>query len=278
MIRRNHAGQHLLITQDDHAKLSGRFAEHIGNAMFARVSPSVILACSMHDSGWPIHDDLPTLNSKNLPLDVFETPRPIAVEVWSASTQRTAAIDPYAGLLVSLHSLSLSARAAAHLNQQADPFDAAQMKERFETNKFQHKQIEIQEALRRQLGMRTDIPLTLGLASPGLDGGEDQLLFDFQILQAMDQLSLAVCCTDIPFPTAGRVNTRTGESPVRLHFRRVNGNDVTVTPWLFDAPMLQCTISGRSLPARPWASEQEFRAAYQHADNQHISLLLRDAA
>ena len=69
------------------------------------------------------------------------------------------------------------------------------MRARFENNKFQHRQIEIQEEVRGKLGMRTDIPLTLGLAGSGFDLREDQLHFDFRWLQALDQISLGICCT-----------------------------------------------------------------------------------
>ena len=42
-------------------------------------------------------------------------------------------------------------------------------KKRDEMNKFQHREIERQEKLRRKLGLRTDVPLTLGVAKAGID-------------------------------------------------------------------------------------------------------------
>jgi hypothetical protein len=44
----------------------------------------------LHDCGWPLHDERPTLNEAGLPLDVFESPRAIALEVWQASAERAA--------------------------------------------------------------------------------------------------------------------------------------------------------------------------------------------
>src|ERR1051325_1057408 len=110
MIRREEQGSFLLIAQHDHALISGQLAEQFGNARFAQPQPyrQVIKGVSLHDCGWALHDEQPTINPDGMPLDVFETPREIALKVWTASVDRVAAQDPYAGLLVSLHVLSLS--------------------------------------------------------------------------------------------------------------------------------------------------------------------------
>ena len=54
-------------------------------------------------------------------------------------------------------------------------FDVAKLSERFEVNKFQHREVERQEQLRRQLGLRTDLPLTHGLAEPQASAEDDQV-------------------------------------------------------------------------------------------------------
>ncbi len=107
MIRRRQGNDLLLITQDDHAALSGRLAKHIGNKQFSMPSPFhlVIEGVSLHDCGWPLHDDHPTLNADGLPRNVFEMPPLLAVEVWGESSSRAAVVHPYVGLLVSLHGL-----------------------------------------------------------------------------------------------------------------------------------------------------------------------------
>src|SRR5215207_9949665 len=109
MIRRRVENEFWLITQHDHALLSGELAKHVGNKLFDPPSESAIKGISLHDCGWPVHDDQPTLNSKHLPIDVFESTPEIGLKVWQAGSERAAAAgDDYAGLLVSLHVLSLS--------------------------------------------------------------------------------------------------------------------------------------------------------------------------
>src|SRR3954451_11877586 len=164
MIRRRVGDEFWLIPQHDHAILSGELAKHFGNAKFAKPqAASSVLGVSVHDCGWPTHDEQPTLNKDRLPIDVFETSPEIGLSVWTESSRRAAAQDTYAGLLVSLHSLSLSALATSQVFDN-EKFDVNDSRVRFEVNKFQHAQIELQEKLRHQLGLRTDIPLRLGLS------------------------------------------------------------------------------------------------------------------
>src|SRR5258708_2809162 len=120
MIRHRHDDRFLLFTQDDHARLSGTLAAHIGNLRFARADPfaPVTEAIAMHDSGWPMHDQQPTLNAEGLPLHVFETPVHISTPVWSESVRLACERGDYCGLLVSLHVMALSALAQSHY---ADP-------------------------------------------------------------------------------------------------------------------------------------------------------------
>src|SRR5258708_5908727 len=115
MIRHRQGPDFLLITQNDHAIASGLLAQQIGNELFAPPSPfgPVITAISMHDSGWPLHDEAPTVDPHGFPLHVLESPPQLTTRVWSESTVRAAAVNEYAGLLVSLHGLRLSALAGS---------------------------------------------------------------------------------------------------------------------------------------------------------------------
>lgn len=260
MIRREAGSAFFLITQDDHARLSGQLAERFGNALFAKPQPrkATLTGIRLHDAGWPLHDDEPTLNASGLPLDVFEVPRAIALKVWSTSAERAAAVDPYAGLLVSLHVLALSVYAISRAPMR-QPFDIDQLTERFEVNKFQHREVERQEQLRRQLGMGTDLPLTQGVAAPNLSAEEDQLTRNFRLLQAMDLISLCLCCTQPPADQTHEVYPRAGQSPIPLNLDRDATGVVTVNPWPFDRPRLELSVPFRRVPAKPMKDNDELR-------------------
>jgi hypothetical protein len=279
MIRRQAGDEFFLIAQHDHAVLSGQLAEHFGNTKFARPTPweSVITAVRMHDCGWPLHDDDPTLNSQGLPLDVFESPRPVALKVWAASAERAVAIDPYAGLLVSLHSLSLSILATS-LDANQEKFDASKLSERFEINKFQHREVERQEQLRRRLGLRTDLPLTHGLAEPGASDEDDQLVFNFRLLQAMDLLSLCLCCTNPPAKQSQDVFPVPGGKAVHLKMHREDDGALSVDPWPFDIGRIELRVPVRRIPGRPYRDQSDLRETLRIARVDELQFVVNSRA
>ena len=270
MIRRRIDDRWLLFTQDDHARLSGALAERLGNDAFAAPDESARRGIALHDAGWPLHDDQPTLNPDGKPLDVFETPRDIALEVWTASARRATAADPYAGLLVSLHALSLSAYAVSL--DQSRP-EQQSTRTRFAMNQFQHAQIELQESLRKRLGLRTDRPLTLGLDEGSSDPREQKLAFDFRLLQAMDQLSLNLLCTEPPAP-AMKIHPRPGQPLHEVTFHRIGSHRATLRPWPFASDSISVEIPCRVLPAEVFAGNEAFRRAFAQSPREQVAFAL----
>lgn len=265
MIRHRHGSEFYLFTQQDHAQLSGRLAEQIGGALLAKPKPSAIRGIALHDCGWPLHDDEPTLNSSGEPLHVFETPPAIATRVWAASSIRAADENPYAGLLVSLHGLHLSFMSQASHQSAHDVF---------ELNKFQHAQIELQERLRPMVGLRIDRPLTHGLAPPGTSREEDDLLYDFRLLRAMDLFSLAILCSENLSTEVKGLRPRAGDLPVDIQIEVPEKFTIRLNPWPFDRDRLEFAIPFRRVQTERFASEDPFRKAYHAARIENIAARL----
>lgn len=270
MIRRRIGDRFLLISQHDHALLAGQIASHYGNARFAPPDPiaETLRAVSLHDCGWPMHDQQPTLNKNNLPLDVFETPLPLALTLWQNAVDQASAEPDYTQLLISLHVLGLSGFAASNPHTR---------REVFEINQFQQKQIETQEALRRRLNLPTNIPLRLGLAEKPGNPWEDQLRYNHNILQIADRISLALCCTDVVFPRIENITPRPGAAPVALALARGAEAVLLVEPWPFNQSELSFSVPYRSLPACPMASREEFLQAYAAAPAGQLALKMQAA-
>jgi hypothetical protein len=269
MIRRRTDGSFFLITQNAHAALAAELAGHIGNAEFAALAPrdTVLSAVKLHDAGWPVHDDAPTINAAGLPTDVFEMPATAALSIWSRSTQLAAAAGgPYAGLLVSLHGLALSLLIKPAATDTAATFALI---------KFQHRQIETQEEFRRELGLRTDQPLRHGLAEPGRSAEEDLLLFNFRLLQLCDQLSLNLCYEYVRLPVSEGIMPRPGEEPVTVLMSRDASGGVEVDPWPFDAALIELSVPARRVPARIYRDDEELRGKMAKAADHQIQLRLR---
>jgi hypothetical protein len=263
MIRHRRGEEFLLFTQHDHALLAGRLAEKLSGSVIERASPPAIQGIALHDCGWPLHDDEPTLNADGQPLHVFETPPAIATRVWSASARRAANLHPYSGLLVSLHVLHLSLMSQASHSAAEDVF---------ELNKFQHGQIELQEQLRPMLGLRIDRPLKHGLAPPGTSADEDRLLFDFRLLRAMDALSLALLCSEKLSVTMDGLLTRPDGEPGCLSVTRPAEFTVNLAPWPFQANSLEDQVSVRRVPARSFVNESDLRDSYTEAPTESIQV------
>jgi hypothetical protein len=266
MIRRRQGNEFWLFTQHDHALLAGALARHVGNALFAGFSPwdESVLAVDLHDCGWPAHDDQPTLNADGLPLDVFETPRHIGLAIWESSARLASERHPYCGLLVSLHSLSLSVLASSHMPsaRQHDQYNLDDARARFEINRFQHGQTELQERLRNQLGLSTTIPLRMGLAETANNLAEQMLIHNFRLLQAMDQLSLSICCTEPPGEWTTPIHRRPGASAAPLSVRRPESGTLLVSPWPFDADAVRVSIGYRRIDVEPFRDPAAFATAW----------------
>ena len=275
VIRREEGDHFLLVTQHDHALIAGELAEHFGNEYFAAPQPreSVLSGVRLHDCGWPMHDDQPTRSKDGKPLDVFETPRDIALPVWTASVEKAAAADPYAGLLVSLHVLSLSVFATTQTAFDHEKFDLEQPADRFAVAKFQQHELERQQKLRAQLGLRTDKPTHHKHPQEVTQKKEDQLTFNFRMLQAMDVISLAACCTKPPSRQTQDVMPQPGAAPLRLNLSR-RGKDVLVDPWPFDGPQVELMIPVCRIAAGTYASDDELRAAVNGGSSEVLTCLV----
>ncbi len=265
MIRRRAGNDYLLITQNDHAILAGQLAAHFGGRRFAGPDPreETLAGATFHDCGWPVHDDEPTLNPKGEPIDVFESSIALAVTVWSASASRAAAYGDYAGLLVSLHVLNLSGFASTR---------ELTRREQFELNQFQQGEFERQENYRKRLGLRVDLPLRFGLAEPGADVAEDRLTFNYRIVQATDQISLGLCCTEPPFKQIKNVHAAAGAPSIVLTLERMNPTALLVEPWPFDADVLSFDVPCRRIPAQIFATLDNFRQAWNAAAPEQLVL------
>lgn len=275
MIRRPSGSDFQLITQVDHAALAGFLAAHLGNDLFAAPTAEVIAAITAHDAGWPLHDDRPALNPAGLPLHVFETPPSLSTQIWSTSVEHATRISPYVALLVSLHQLNLS-DFVIRRSTEAKPGTAGfTPRDVFDLNKFQHRQIELQEAFRNQLGMRTDIPLTLGVAKPGTNQAEDRLRCDFRWLVLCDSLSLELCCGKPVFPAIPDILASPSGKPLQIQIDRVNDETIVLSPWPFNAPKISTEVPFRRVSDMPFPNNETFRTALENTFTGRLCMEIR---
>jgi len=111
IIRKNPDGTLSLIGQTDHSRFVGQLAAHWGNGVFEPPTPydSVVRAATFHDFGWLRYETSPLIDDKTgepYPfLQVPMTPQQLGAYQWSLDWM--ADIDPYSGLIVSMHRTGL---------------------------------------------------------------------------------------------------------------------------------------------------------------------------
>ena len=115
MIVRDDGSELVLITQPDHAGLSGRIIDAWqANGLPRRARrPTVLLAAREHDNGWREVDAAPTVDQRTgRPHDFMNAPGEIKRAIWPRGVARLAPTDPMAAALVAQHALTVLDREA----------------------------------------------------------------------------------------------------------------------------------------------------------------------
>lgn len=263
MIRRRDGDQFRLVTQHDHARLSAALTSQTGGILAPPTQGwQTLVGIALHDCGWPLHDDAPTLNDQGQPSDIFETPLNRGLQVWEAGAARAEAIaPPYSALLVSLHVMSLCAGGLRSAPQALDN------RQKFAAGRFLNDQAARQLRLREQLapshGLHTDLPLHMGLVmrdGPGADDPAEQgLIYDFRLLQAMDLLSLCITRTPMPANRLGPLPASPGGRERSISVRRCDASHFELSPWPFKPPRLVFAVPCRAVSADPFDTPDAFR-------------------
>ena len=145
-----------LVRHPDHAQLAGAFAERWGNDLFTSPEPreQVLRGISCHDDGWAARDAAPQITRQGKP-SAFSTElvgkysgfEEIVLEDYLAVRDRAvreiAREDPYAALLISMHTYDLLQNRADHSTMAPEQLPL------FE--KFLQGQLALQETWRKQI-------------------------------------------------------------------------------------------------------------------------------
>ncbi|MFB3814851.1 MAG: DUF3891 family protein [Terriglobales bacterium] len=98
-----------LISQPDHANLSGDLAANFVSQQFPRIDALIARAIAVHDAGWALFApeaspaEPPLLNHDGKPLAFVEFEPEQFLRAWTASIDRAEGICPAGGIIVSRH-------------------------------------------------------------------------------------------------------------------------------------------------------------------------------
>jgi hypothetical protein len=248
-----------LITHVDHAHLAAAFAERWGNDIFLPPEPraQVLMGIAVHDDGWAARDEHPQITREGRPsafsselVGKYSAFEEIDLEDYLAVRDRAlrliAQVDPYAAILVSMHTWDLltnradRASIAAEKLSLLDAFLAGQ----------EHLQHDLHAAV---------------VAAPGFKAEEvrgSRIEEHFRLLQACDNLSL-LSCVDYrkgsnllhPLPLrSGHSQTINVEILAERHFR--------LDPYPLDAWPLTLEFPARHVEGATFASAEKLQEQY----------------
>ena len=268
MLRIEESSQWLLVTHPDHARLAGEFARAWGNAEFAAPEPrhDILVAVERHDDAWVERDSQPCLTRDRRPAafsrelvgsyNAFEDIQLADyLRVRGQATEGVAADNPYAAILVSMHTLNL-------LTEQADLTKLSPEDILLHRN-FVERQRERQRAL---LANVSKIEAHDAALLPG------QLDRAFRFLQACDSLSLTACVRYAK-PIALRHDhpRRNGQSAT-LECQPLGQDVYRVAPYPFNEDELSFQVPFRRIPKQVFPNEAALRVVYAKATQEFFTV------
>ena len=260
-----------LITHPDHARLAGDFAAAWGNDVFGRPEPRerVLFGIRAHDDGWVDRDAHPSITREGKPsafstelVGKYSAFEEIDLAEYLAVRERAVRIiaerDPYAGLLVALHTYNL-------LTARADRKTIAAA------------QLPLLDAfLERQRAYQTEM-LTAIAADDSLAPDErsnERIEEHFRLLQACDNLSLLACVdyarpADLlhALPSASGASVRVNVFPLTSrHFR--------LSPWPFEGDSVLFDFPARHVERKLFESSDQLEADFCSAEVEILTVRL----
>jgi len=230
-----------VIRQQDHAAVSGVFAEHFGNDEFAALNPrdAMIHVAAHHDDGWESIDGNPELDTNTgYVYHLTKTAMNLLLVSSNKSPEANESYDLYSGIISSMHTYGLF-HGRYGLSDKIF-IDMVSDEWRDKVKAMLDVELKRQERIKAELA--------------GSDLIQQETLFhNYKLLQFFDTLALyiqTVCPQEV------------GDSQF-LHVPRAIGDDVTVTakhngeqvitlsPWVFDVDSFEVSTKGRIMTPIP---------------------------
>ena len=259
-----------LITHPDHAHLAGAFARAWGNALFTKPEPRehVLNGIWSHDDGWAARDATTPITREGKPsafsvelvgkYSAFEEIDLVAyLNVRRNAVQLIAERDPYAAILISMHTRNLLGE---HADRSTIKPDLLPMLDAF-----------LEEQLELQLKLRDQLLGSYKIAPEYLT--EEAFLENFRLLQACDNLSL-LSCVDFAGAASLLHPLKTVEGTSEIKVEHIGERSFRLTPYPFAEPLLTFELPARFVEGTTFASAEELRALYEAAPIETLTVTM----
>lgn len=266
MLKRAEGERFRLVTQPDHAALSGYLAAHWGNEGFRpaghwdrseepeTLRREIVFGIAEHDNGWWEWEADPEIDpADGLPLDFLAGSDQAGFERWKRGAARFERSHPLASVLINRHAYWLQAARVVEIKEpqfrhplfgfrprQSDPesSEAASLRE-FLIERLSHERVLLD---------RLD---TLGGVWERAMH-DDTLLPAVRMLQVLDTVSLAVCRGECQPLTLLEVPRASWADRVTLELEPVSDARVLIEPYPLDLDPLPLAIPARLVEPHVW--------------------------
>jgi len=251
-----------LVTHPDHARLAGAFAERWGNEKFKSPEPRahVLKGIARHDDGWAVRDAAPQITKQGRPsafsvelVGKYSAFEEIDLRDYLAVRDRAVRLiaeeDPYAAILISMHTYSL-------LSEHADRSTIAPAELPL-LDRFLEEQKTFQKGLLRKIADDSRFPEEQKTNAAILD--------HFRLLQATDNLSL-LTCVDFGKPAnlLHPLPLRDG-GHARVEVRSTGTRHFMLDPYPFAEPSLTFSFPARHVRGRDFSAAAELQNRFKAA-------------
>jgi len=261
MIVRDAGNRWLLIHQTDHAEQCGRMASHWGNSQFAvpQAADAVMMGAALHDTGWREWEEgqqdgaVLVEPETSEPRTFYRVRGAEHFTLYRRGIQRALAVDPYAGLLVSMHGVGLHNGRYGRTPDSADA-DAGDPKSL--AGQFIAEQEQLQQELRQRLQ-----------ADPRCrDAATDTDIWaNYQLLQVWDLLSLHLCVRPLQDGRIPQTPLMPGGATVDLCLIARSDYVLALDPYPFDCTPLSVGMVALAIPKEPYRDNSALLSAMQQA-------------
>lgn len=236
---------HFVVTQVDHARMSGELAAMFGNEQFVRPEPwdLIVYTIAHHDEGWTEIDAAPSRDPRTgLVYHLTNTPLDLLLVTSRRSPDFNERHHPFCGILSSMHSWGLY-NGRYGLSDKIF-IDTINPKQRPQVQAMLDAELSRQDRLKHVL--RSD-PATTAWTE------EARLFWAYKLLQFFDTLALYFQTTHVDMRTSSRfLNVpKTHDHDVTIEITPLGPDMVAMTPWPFAAPRVEVHCPGKMMMPQP---------------------------
>lgn len=252
IIRKDPSGGLFLIPQTDHSRFVGQLAAHWGNRAFEAPRPydSVVRAATFHDYGWLRYETSPLIHPESgEPYPFLQVPMTDAqLGSYQWALDWMADIDPYAGLIISMHRTGLWTGRYQTIKHPTGRYNLTTLSP------------QIQAFIARNEAWQARQRATLDAKG---------VMTNYRLMQVWDILGLYFCCQEldadhiepVPVSYAGA-----DDEGVRLAMTPAGPRRAAFDPYPFDVRPCRVQLGFRRVARTRFEDVEAFRRAWFQAD------------